>query len=237
MLAGSFFLAATAVFAADVSTSASDATDTAWKENFEDLTQKGDVYLPKDWVVKGKPGTPLATFSVINDGKGEKSYLHMEADRASGTLITQVGVVDLTKTPVLKWRWRVLELPEGGDGREKSKDDQAIGIYVGTGSTLNNKSVSYRWDTVTPKDAEGDAAYGAGAVKVKWITLQDKDSAPVGKWVTEERNIAEDFTKAWGFCPSKVYVSVSCNSQYTGSRAAADLDWIELSASAVAGQI
>jgi hypothetical protein len=151
----------------------------------------------------------------------------MKAERASASLVTRVDDVDLDKTPILKWRWRARVLPEEADGRLKNKDDQAIGIYVGTGSALNNKSVSYRWDTKTPKGAEGDCVYGLGAVKVKWYTLRNGQDAKDGGWFTEERDVAADFEKAWGFCPDKIYLSVSCNSQYTDSSASADLDWIE----------
>jgi hypothetical protein len=199
----------------------------AWRESFTTVPGSGSSALPKDWLVKGKPGTLPAAFSMMIDKGKNIAFLHMEADRGSASLVTNAIGVDLSKTPILRWRWRVTTLPEGADGRVKTKDDQAIGIYVGTGSAFSNKSVSYRWDTETPKGAVGNAAYGLGTVKVKWYTLKNKEDAGDGGWFTEERNVAEDFRQAWGFYPEKVYISVSCNSQYTGSRAAADLGWIE----------
>jgi len=155
------------------------------------------------------------------------NFLHMESDRASASLVTFAEGVDLTKTPVMRWMWRVTELPAGADGRIRAKDDQAIGIYVGSGTALNNKSISYRWDTLTPKGTEGSSAYGLGGVKVKWYTLRNGEDAKPGVWIAEERNIAEDFRKTWGFTPTNIYLSVSSNSQYTRSRAAADLCWID----------
>ena len=92
---------------------------------------------------------------------------------------------------------------------------------------LNKKTISYRWDTETPDGTEGNCVYGDGTIDVKWFTLRNKEEAGNGKWYTEERNCAEDFKKAWGFYPKRVFLSVSCNSQYTGTKAAADLDWIE----------
>lgn len=198
----------------------------AWKEDFE--ASSGKVrQIPEGWQLKGKPGTPPATFYAEKDDKEGISYLHVEADRASASIVCPAEGVDLRKTPFLRWRWRVTILPEGADGRLRAKDDQAIGIYVGTGSMLNNKSISYRWDTETPKGSKGNAVYGGGTVKVKWYTLRNKEDMKGGQWYAEERDCAEDFKKAWGFCPEKVYLSVSCNSQYTGTKAAADLDWIE----------
>lgn len=197
-----------------------------WQESFSFDPEAGNSPLPKNWIVQGKPGTLPAVFSIMTDSGKSSSFLHMEADRGSASVITNAPGVDLSKTPILRWRWRVTTLPESADGRVKSKDDQAIGIYIGTGSTFSNKSVSYRWDTDTPKGSEGNASYGLGTVKVKWYTLKNKEDAK-DTWFTEERNVAEDFKQAWGFYPEEVYVSVSCNSQYTGSQAAADLDWIE----------
>lgn len=194
----------------------------AWKEEFKIM---GTLSIPKGWEIQGKPGTPKAIFSIKKEGSD--SFLNMKADDASASLVTFVKGLNLEKTPILKWRWRVKTLPAGADGRVGSKDDQAIGIYVGTGSMLSKKSISYRWDTDTPDGTQGESTYGAGTIKVKWFTLRDKKDAEGGKWFTEERNCAEDFKKAWGFYPDKIYVSVSCNSQYTGTKASADLDWIK----------
>ncbi len=206
-----------------------------WSEDFSAALGENGTGIPKNWKLQKKPGTPPAVFSLDKDVKNNSAHLRMEADKASGSLITRIDNVDIEKTPLLKWRWKVETLPAGADGRYKEKDDQAIGIYVGTGSLLNNKCVSYRWDTDTPKGDEGNCVYGAGAVKVKWFTLRNKKDLKQGGWLTEERNVAEDFKKAWGFYPETIYLSVSCNSQYTGTKAAAELERIEFFSSASRG--
>lgn len=195
----------------------------SWKEDFAHKQGKG---VPSGWKLKGKPGTPKAEFSVEKDPKSDTNFLHVEADKASASIITDAKGVDLEKTPILKWKWRADKLPPGGDGRESKTDDQAIGVYVGSGGMLNSKSISYRWDTDTPKGSEGNVTYGGGIAKIKWYTLRNKDDS-LGKWIVEERNVAEDFKKAWGYTPKDVYVSVCSNSQYTGTEASADLGWIE----------
>ena len=125
-----------------------------WREDFIPAGGAGkEAALPKGWRLVKKPGTRPALFSVKRDMQNGVSFLHMEADKASASLIARPDGVDLQKTPVMRWRWRTTVLPEGADGRVKAKDDQAIGLYLGTGSPLNNKSVSYRWDTETPKGA------------------------------------------------------------------------------------
>ncbi|MFA6078258.1 MAG: DUF3047 domain-containing protein [Candidatus Omnitrophota bacterium] len=199
----------------------------AWREEFTAAPAMVTSPLPDEWKVQKKPGTRSAVFSLKTDPAKGDSFLHMEADNASASIIRSIDNVDISKTPVLRWRWRAVELPVDADGRVKTKDDQAIGIYAGAGSKLNNKSISYRWDTITPKGSEGNCAYGMGTIKVKWYTLRNKEDLEPGKWYAEERNVAEDFKNAWGVYPDKIYLSVSCNSQYTKSRAEADLDHIE----------
>ena len=187
----------------------------------------GGSVIPDGWKLVKKPGTKSAVFLVRRDLQGNTSFLHMESDKASASLLIDIDGFDLQKEPILRWRWRAGVLPDKADGRIKSKDDQAIAIYVGTGGVVNNKSVSYRWDTETPKGARGNCTYGLGTRKIKWHTLRNKFDSKDGQWFIEERNVVEDFKKAWGFYPDRIYLAVSCNSQYTGSRASADLDWIE----------
>lgn len=198
-----------------------------WRADFDCSAANGAVGAPQGWEFKNKPGTRPAEFSIRPSGSKDACMLHMEADSSSASIITALDGLDLKKTPIMRWRWRVTKLPDNADGRVRSKDDQAISIYVGTGSIFNNKSVSYRWDTDTPMGSEGRASYVLGAVKTKWYTLRNRDDAKNGEWITEERNVAKDFMDAWGFYPEKLYISISSNSQYTGSRAAADLEWIE----------
>jgi hypothetical protein len=200
--------------------------DVGWKATF-DPSATADI--PEGWRERGKPGTPLTDFTVKEDPATGDGILYVESNKASGSLITLAENVDLKKTPFLVWRWKVDEFPEGADGRTPAKDDQAIGIYIGDGSIFNNKSVSYRWDTETPVGTEGSSVYGAGTVRVKWITLRNKKDGP-GKWFTESRNCLEDYKKAWGSVPKKLYISITSNSQYTGTRAEAAIEWIKLSA-------
>ncbi len=198
-----------------------EQTVTGWRADFDHVVMAQNMRLPEGWRHVRKPGTTPAVFSITEVSAG--NVLHMESDRASSSVITQLEGVDIEKTPILRWRWRATKLPEGADGRSRDKDDQAIGIYVGAGTSLNSKSVSYRWDTLTPKGVEGNSAYGLGGVKVKWYTLRNEGDAGSGRWFTEERNVRDDFMKAWGFYPKKIFLVVSSNSQYTKSKAAADL--------------
>lgn len=213
-----------AAVATSLASAAADAP--AWREDFREL--------PKGAETKGKPGTPAAVFEAADVKEAEDGRaLRMTADKASASYFIPIDGVDLRKTPVLRWRWRVTEFPAGADGRDEKKDDQAIGIYVGTGGLFGKTSLAYRWETDTPVATTGRATYAAGVVKVHWIGLRNKESG--AGFVVEERNVAEDWkAQVGGGVPKSVTLSISCNSQYTGTRASAELDWIEFRAAAPA---
>ncbi len=184
--------------------------------------------MPKGWEVKTKPGTPAAVFSVVDcpDAAG-RTALNMEADKASASLTGQIKDVDLNTTPIMRWSWRVTAFPEGADGLVAARDDQAIGIYLGAGGFLNQKSVAYRWETDTPRGTNGRAEYAAGVVRVAWHCLRNRQDGTNGAFRIEERNVAEDYRAAFGSTPKTFGLSISCNSQYTGTKASAQLEWIE----------
>jgi len=156
----------------------------------------------------------------------------MSADKASASLLSGDALsVDLKKTPILRWRWRATVLPTGADARNPDKDDQAIGIYISSGSRFRQQSIAYRWETQPPAGAEGSVQY-AKVVTIKWFALRDESHMDGQTFFTEERNVAEDFEKAFGSVPERIGIGISCNSQYTGSKAEAQLDWIEFVAEA-----
>ena len=69
--------------------------------------------------------------------------------------------------------------------------------------------------------------YAAGMMTVSHKTLRNRTTPP-GVWVTEERNVVEDYRKAYGKMPDPYFIiSVGANSQYSGSNSRAEIDFIE----------
>jgi len=202
-----------------VAIACSVGADETWREEFR--------VKPDGWEVRTVPGTTVTEFTADPAGADGAGVLRMEADHASATFATQLKTVDLNRTPLLRWRWRVLEFPRNADGRDDERDDQAIGIYVSHGGILGQRSIAYRWETNTPVGSEGEASYAAGVVKVHWIAIRNRDDG-TGVWRIDERNVAADFQRVFGFVPDDPIIAVTSNSQYTSSRAIAELDWLEL---------
>ena len=200
---------------------------TGFRVDFSLTETRAGRDFPKGWEERGtKWGVPNTSFYIRKDGKTDNGILVVESNKATGAILYEIyRYVDLTKTPIMRWRWRVQELPAGADGRDPEKDDQAISVYVGAG-TLIRKSISYRWETETPIGSSGNTTYGSGLVKVTWFCLKNK-TIPKGEWVISERNVADDFKKIYGEVPTEFVVSVGGNSQYTQSRGLGEIDFIE----------
>jgi len=206
--------------------------DKKWREDFDAKNKEGT--LPSGWEIHGTIwGTNETCFELENQKDSKKpvasalGVLKVFADKATGALFCEAyKYVDLKKTPIMRWRWHVTKFPKGGDGRKSDSDDQAIAIYIGANDWMVKKSISYRWETETPQGLEGSISYGGGTVKVKWFCLRNKNTG-TDKWVTEERNIAKDFKKAFGFIPKEFVLSIGANSQNTKSKSLAFIDYIE----------
>ncbi len=184
--------------------------------------------FPTGWKSEGVlPGVP-ATKVYVKDG-----ILHLEADKSSGGLIKVMKGVDLNKTPVMRWRWRATLLPAGADGTDPDKDDQAVGIYIGMPGFLNKKSVSYHYETVTPKDVWGETSYILGVIKVKFLAVRNQTDK-LGEWYVEERNVTEDLKKQYGEVPKEFAVSIIANAHNTQTKGAAEVDYIEFVAAPAA---
>ena len=201
-----------------------------WCEDFDSVQAPcgNGVVLPRDWQIEGgKIGVPMTVCTVTEDKARQAPVLVVHADRSTGGIICNLsGKVDLTKTPIMRWRWRVLNLPTGGDGRVAAKDDQPVALYIGANGWIRKQSVAYRWECETPHGHTGDTVYGGGIVQVRFITLCDKNM-PLGEWRTECRNVAEDFQKAYGVVPKNFALSIMGNSQYTKSDTKAEIAFLE----------
>jgi len=184
--------------------------------------------IPENWDVQGKPFTKATVFEIQDDpGNPGHKWLSMTAEKASASLLSDGALdVDLKKTPILRWRWRVTAFPLGADGRDPKKDDQAIGLYVSSGTMFKQQTIAYRWETLPPVGAEGTVQY-AKLFTIKWFALRDQSHVDGQSFFVEERNVAEDFEKTFGSIPDQIGLGISCNSQYTDSRSEAQLDWIE----------
>jgi hypothetical protein len=175
--------------------------------------QKG---VPNGWRTQSW-GSPKYEFEVLSDSPTR--VLHLVSNGDSSTINKEVKI-DCKDYPVLQWRWKTVELPKGGDARKKATDDQALQIYVTFPrfpNAVRSRVIGYIWDTTAPA---GTIVKSQKTGLVTYVVMRS-GGADIGKWVTETRNVCEDYKKIYGEEPEEKIeaVSIGIDSDDTRSRA------------------
>ena len=119
-----------------------------------------------------------------------------------------------------------MRLPQGGDVRKASTDDQAIQLYVafpatGFPAVLNTPIIGYVWDNEAPRGWMGRSNQIGGG-KMRYVVVRNKSDL-VGEWYNESRNLYDDFRKLFrdlkGVDTVTYGIQFHINSQYTKSEA------------------
>jgi len=131
-------------------------------------------------------------------------------------------VYDVHDFPHLHWRWRVHALPREGREDIKKKNDSAAGIFVAFKGTYPfNHVIKYVWSTTLPVGTVTKSPYNHRAM----IYVIEQGAHNLNQWVSEDRNVLDDYIKAFGAQPPPVEaIAIQTDSDDTKSSAAADFD-------------
>ena len=107
----------------------------------------------------------------------------------------------------MSWQWQVVKFPETRSASSDEtgwieKDDYAARVYVIFPSWyfMHTETLEYVWDPTAP---EGTIKTSPYFDKIK-IFVAESGNTNLKKWVAEERNIYEDYKKAFGKEPGRV---------------------------------
>ena len=176
----------------------------------------GKTGIPDGW--KGQNwGSPKYDFRIATQG-GRKA-INLKSANDSSTISKEVKV-DVKTWPVLQWSWQVVTLPKGGDARKSATDDEAAQIYVTFPrfpSAVRSRIISYIWDTTAPV---GSVFKSEKTGLVTYVVVRS-GPADLGKWLTESRNVLEDYKKIYGEAPGEDVgaISIAIDSNDTNSTA------------------
>ncbi len=170
----------------------------------------GNGRLPSDWQIKVVHGKP--DISLCSDGEG--SCLHLKSAKSSFALEHEVDV-NPQQARFLTWRWKVTQLPVGGDFRHASSDDQAAQILV---AFADRRVLTYIWDTSAPKGT-AQAASSIPLVHI-FAVVCESGGSDANRWISETRDVAADYQLAYGRpAPQVKGLRLQINSQHTGTGA------------------
>ena len=182
--------------------------------DFNNIKIKKDSNIPIGWILKIWRGQP--DFKLIND-KEEKVY--RLRSKASAISLYKEIKLNVKKTPVLEWTWKTTKIPEKGSAKNYSRDDQAIGIYVvfpRFPSMLNSRLIAYIWDSNVTK---GKILRSRKQLMVHYIVVRS-GKKDLNKWITERRNVLEDYKKIFSSTPPKIGgISIMIDSDDTNDTA------------------
>jgi hypothetical protein len=165
--------------------------------------------------------------------------IEARANRSMALLARPISV-DLSRTPVLCWRWLVDAPVAKADMTRKSGDDYAARLYVsfdipdsqltpGTllklrlarsvfGRSVPDAALNYVWDN---KHAVGTRRKSAYTDRAQLIVAESGASS-AGGWVNERANVASDFAKAFGGgAATLVQLAIASDTDNTGGTARA----------------
>lgn len=155
----------------------------------------GHTGVPPDWGKQGW-GQPAYDFTVVEQ-EGRR-VLHLKSAGDSSNLNKDIrGKVRLAETPILEWTWKVVTLPKGADARHVGTDDEAAQLYVvwpRFPQAVRSQIIGYIWDTTAPV---GSIFKSEKTGTVRYVVVRS-GPADLGKWVTERRNVRQDFKRIYG---------------------------------------
>jgi hypothetical protein len=200
---------------------------------------------PPGWEALTFPRVPRHTrYLVVRDGLSW--VLRAESDAAASGLYRPLDL-DPKVYRILSWRWKVENVLAKADPRRKQGDDYAARVYVAfryepAAATLWERSryrayrllhgryppglvLNYVWESRLPVGTALDNAYTDRAK----IIVARSGGADIGRWVSERRDIYEDYRRIVGGEPPRIAgIALMTDTDDTGERAVAYYDALTL---------
>jgi len=163
-----------------------------------------------------------------------RTVMRAESDASASGLIRKIRI-DPGKYPVIEWRWRAIGVYENGDVSRKDGDDYPARIYIAFEYAPDNVgfferakfkaikmihgeyppigAINYIWASNAP---DGKIVPNAYTDRVKMIVVES-GGENTGTWVSESRNILEDYKTAFGEDPPMIRgIAIMTDSDNTG---------------------
>ena len=199
---------------------------------------KPGTAMPQGWhVLKLGSLKNLTEYKFVEDGGA--IVLSARAENAASGLIQDVKI-DVTKTPVMQFRWKITKLIDGADNAVAAKEDSPVRIILGFDGDKSKHTLGEKTSSALAKAATGRElpyaqlvyvwanTYPVGTVipnphtKRVRMLVAVSGSGEAGKWVTLSRNVVEDFKKAFGEEPGTLTdVGILTDTDNTGGSAEA----------------
>jgi len=176
--------------------------------------------FPNDWEPLTFEKIPQHTkYELVQD---RDTVVVRATSKQSSSGLTRKMTIDPKAFPIVQWRWKVDNIIKTGDVTKKEGDDYPARIYItfeydsskvgffekakfeiinlAYGQYPPIGAINYIWESKTPI---GTILPNPFTDHVQMI-VTESGSQRVGEWVTEERNVYEDYKEAFGEEPPNI---------------------------------
>jgi hypothetical protein len=194
--------------------------------------------LPPDW----KPLTfkkieRHTTYKLVRDN--DTVVIKALAEASASGLVREIKI-NPKEYPIIQWRWKVMTILKKADVHRKEGDDYPARIYITFeydpsklsffekvkyeavkllyGKYPPHGAINYIWESKVPL---GTIVPNPYTDRVRMIVVESGETK-LNQWVNEERNIYEDYKKAFGEEPPMISgVAIMTDTDNTGETATA----------------
>ena len=192
--------------------------------------------LPENWEpLTFKNISAHTRYSVVLDNN--TPVVKAVSDASASGLIRKIKI-DPKKYPIIKWRWKITNIYKKGDVTKKSGDDFPARVYIAFeydpdkasffqrakfkaikllyGQYPPSAAITYVWANKIPV---GTIVANPYTDDVQMIAVES-GTAKAGTWVSEERNVYQDYIKSFGKKPPMISgIAIMTDSDNTGEKA------------------
>jgi len=197
----------------------------------------GDT-LPPGWKpLAFKKIEKLTTYTLVED---DHTVVVKAVAEASASGLTREIKINPKEYPIVQWRWKITNILKKGDVHRKDGDDYPARIYISFeydasklgffekakyemvrllyGEYPPLAAINYIWESKAPVGIMVPNPYTDRVM----MFVVESGSARLNQWVNEERNVYEDYKKAFGEEPPMISgVAIMTDTDNTGESATA----------------
>ena len=194
--------------------------------------------LPNGWKsLTFKKIEKHTTYTLVRDN--DTVAIKAVAEASASGLAREIKI-NLKEYPILQWSWKVMNILKKGDVHSKKGDDYPARIYITFeydpsklsffekskykairllyGEYPPLSAINYIWESKAPIGTMVPNPYTGRAM----MFVVESGSAKLDQWVSEERNVYEDYKKAFKEEPTMVSgVAIMTDTDNTGESATA----------------
>jgi hypothetical protein len=193
---------------------------------FGDVAPASDLTIgAKDWSLIKRESGPTNYYGVVSEGGATFLRASYAPPMKTAVMGWQVPESDRRNLKKIRWSWRALSLPNGGDECVSDKADSAAVVYVTWKSGLRYKTLKFVWSAAGKPGAICDSKRNPFVAQ---DTVVLESGGPLGVWKNEEVDLAAAYRRHFeggnpnAEVPDLIGIGVMSDGDQTQSKSAAD---------------